>query len=337
MKRCSLIIVLIATLCLSGCGMEYSLTMDESNNPRIDMYICMTEEEALQAGATSEDIKSAKTVTVNGETYYKFSTTDGLYNESVTGDETVTESTTFSADYYNQYDGITFCMLPDGTGSSDSVSNLISDNSSEDTSASMSSGADYDFSILSVKMLDSIILTNGTVSDDGLTVTYCLDNGSYSEDGFYAYTASSTSIIRIRELYDSKWSKTKTIHIDTVDEIKSVKVDGKTAKVKDTDTGVSVKLPDGNHKVTVKTANAEKTFTVKVDSTKPTVAGVKNGKTYSKAVTIKFSDETSGIKKATLNGKTIETGKKVTKAGSYTLKVTDKAGNTKTIKFKIKK
>lgn len=72
------------------------------------------------------------------------------------------------------------------------------------------------------------------------------------------------------------------------------------------------------------------------DKTKPTVKGVKNKKIYKKAVTIKFSDKQSGIKKATLNGKKIKTGKKVNKNGKYTLKVYDKAGNCTTVKFTIK-
>jgi hypothetical protein len=86
-------------------------------------------------------------------------------------------------------------------------------------------------------------------------------------------------------------------------------------------------------------------YTVKldgIDDTKPTVSGVKNNKTYTKSVTIKATDKDSGLKSATLNGKTIKVSKlksgyKVSKAGSYTLKVKDKAGNTKTVKFKIKK
>jgi hypothetical protein len=73
-----------------------------------------------------------------------------------------------------------------------------------------------------------------------------------------------------------------------------------------------------------------------IDSKAPVITGVKNNKTYTKAVTIKFSDKGTGIKKATLNGKTIKSGSKVSASGSYTLKVTDKAGNTKVIKFKIK-
>lgn len=76
-----------------------------------------------------------------------------------------------------------------------------------------------------------------------------------------------------------------------------------------------------------------------IDKTAPTVTGVKNGRTYKKAVTIRFKDNKggSGIKSATLNGKKIKSGKKIKKAGTYTLKVTDKAGNRRTVKFKIKK
>ena len=72
------------------------------------------------------------------------------------------------------------------------------------------------------------------------------------------------------------------------------------------------------------------------DETNPVVKGVANGKTYKKAVTIKFSDIDSGIKSAKLNGKSIKSGKKITKSGNYTLVVIDKAGNKVTIKFKVK-
>lgn len=74
-----------------------------------------------------------------------------------------------------------------------------------------------------------------------------------------------------------------------------------------------------------------------IDNVKPTVTGVKNKKTYKKAVKIKFYDKGSGIKSAKLNGKTIKSGKKVSKAGTYKLVVTDKAGNKTSIKFYIKK
>lgn len=73
-----------------------------------------------------------------------------------------------------------------------------------------------------------------------------------------------------------------------------------------------------------------------VDKTKPLIKGIKDGKTYNKAVTIKFSDK-NGIKSAKLNGKTVKTGVKASKKGTYTLKVTDNAGNVQKVKFTIKK
>jgi len=73
-----------------------------------------------------------------------------------------------------------------------------------------------------------------------------------------------------------------------------------------------------------------------IDRTKPSVKGVKNGKTYKKAVTIKFSDK-NGIHSASLNGKPFKNGSKASRKGTYTLKVTDNAGNVKSVKFKIKK
>lgn len=97
------------------------------------------------------------------------------------------------------------------------------------------------------------------------------------------------------------------------------------------------KLSDGKHKLMVKDTYGNKNeITFKTDKTAPEVKNVKNKKTYRKAVTVKFSDHVSGVKKATLNGKKITSGKRVKKVGNYTLKVTDKAGNSTKVKFKIK-
>lgn len=74
-----------------------------------------------------------------------------------------------------------------------------------------------------------------------------------------------------------------------------------------------------------------------LDKKKPTVTGVKNKVTYKKAVTIRFQDTESGIKSATLNGKKIQSGHKVSKAGTYKLVVKDKTGNTTSLVFYVKK
>ena len=74
-----------------------------------------------------------------------------------------------------------------------------------------------------------------------------------------------------------------------------------------------------------------------VDSSAPTVKGIKNNKTYKKAVTIKVTDSVSGVKSIKLNGKTIKSGKKVKKNGAYKLVVKDKYGHSKTVRFCINK
>ena len=74
-----------------------------------------------------------------------------------------------------------------------------------------------------------------------------------------------------------------------------------------------------------------------IDDKKPTVKGVKNEKYYNTSKTISWSDKASGIKKVTLNGKEIEDQITVTQEGNYTLKVYDKVGNIRTLKFYIDK
>lgn len=96
-------------------------------------------------------------------------------------------------------------------------------------------------------------------------------------------------------------------------------------------------LEEGSHVIKVSDISgntSEEEFII--DRTKPSVKGVKNGKTYKKAVKIKISDK-NGIKSATLNGKAFKSGSKTSKNGTYILKATDNAGNIKTVKFKIQK
>jgi hypothetical protein len=197
----------------------------------------------------------------------------------------------------------------------------------------------------------------------------------FDENGNATYIASRNSNYTMRvATYVSFWEVSgilETLKISDLDStaptVSGVKQETKyykavTIKVSDKESGVNTVLLNGTKMdvsemqkgytinkdgvyfltVTDKCANSKMiVFTVKLDKTKPTVTGVKNKKTYTKAVTIKASDADSGLKSATLNGKTIKiskltSGYKVSKNGTYTLKVTDKVGNTTTIKFTIK-
>lgn len=60
------------------------------------------------------------------------------------------------------------------------------------------------------------------------------------------------------------------------------------------------------------------------------------GGVYRGAVTIKFSDDQSGIHSSTLNGRKIQSGSKITTPGAYQIEVADRAGNCATVKFRIR-
>ena len=93
---------------------------------------------------------------------------------------------------------------------------------------------------------------------------------------------------------------------------------------------------DGYHNITfIDQAKNRTSLRIKVvDKKSPVVSGVKNNNTYKSSVTIKFFDG-SGIKSAKFNGKTIKSGLKVTKAGTYKLDLYDTLGNRTKLTFRI--
>ena len=125
----------------------------------------------------------------------------------------------------------------------------------------------------------------------------------------------------------------KSVKISFTDEsgILSAQLNGKNIKSK-------VITKEG--KYTLKVVDNLGNETIKtfiIDKKSPTIKGVTNKKKYRKAVTIKVSDK-YGIKSVKLNKKTLKLSKtyKIKKKGTYTLVVTDKAGNSKKVKFSIK-
>ncbi|MEH7504792.1 S8 family serine peptidase [Neobacillus drentensis] len=90
---------------------------------------------------------------------------------------------------------------------------------------------------------------------------------------------------------------------------------------------------EGDHTLVVTDAAGNVT-TIKftIDKTAPTVVGVVNNDFYNKNVTLSFN-ELGGL----LNGTSVPSGTIVKKEGTYTLVVTDAAGNVTTVKFTIDK
>ncbi|OME73005.1 hypothetical protein BK120_32750, partial [Paenibacillus sp. FSL A5-0031] len=72
--------------------------------------------------------------------------------------------------------------------------------------------------------------------------------------------------------------------------------------------------------------------TITVDTISPVISNVENNKTYNKAIAPTFN-EGSGL----LNGNPFNSGTEIVMDGTYTLIVTDSAGNSTTVNFKIDK
>ena len=165
-------------------------------------------------------------------------------------------------------------------------------------------------------------------------------DGIMIADAGAGYLASDTIPPVIKGAKDGALIRKKTL-ITATDNVclQSISLNGKNLGGL---TGVTLgngKFKDGKYTFTATDASGnQSSIRVTLDQTKPTIKGVKNNKTYKKKVTLKFKDK-NGIKKITINGKAIKKSiksKTIRKRGSYTVKVTDKAGNQNKVKFKIK-
>lgn len=79
-------------------------------------------------------------------------------------------------------------------------------------------------------------------------------------------------------------------------------------------------------------------FNVKIDTTPPTVSGVSDGQTYTTAVSPTFSDTNGAaaeLQKGTDTAAAYTSGTEISVNGSYTLTVTDTAGNVTTRSFTV--
>ncbi len=349
MKRILVIVCMIAALfCLGGCNMEISLEIKADGTVKSDAkyYVSLDDYKAISSmlGSVSEagsiqlpeinkleDLKALMEQKLGKELTVK--KVGGV--EMLVVPESAFDSKINSTDLFEGAELTPqkfYAKLNDDSVSASDYSGII-----DIPDAAMKSIEKMIQATYVVKMPYEIEKTNGKVAADGKTVTFTVDS-KFSDDAIYAYTKApdtkndaEKSKISVSGVKGSYIVKSK-IKVTADEKIKSFKLNGKKQ------TKYSVKITkDGKYKVVVKTADETFKKTYIRDTKAPTVKGVSDGKTYKKTVTINFSDATSGIKSATLNGKKISSGKKVKKSGTYTLVVTDKAGNKKTVKFTIKK
>lgn len=187
-----------------------------------------------------------------------------------------------------------------------------------------------DYCVINITYPYEVVKANGQISSDGYTVSYNISKKKSSEKRFWAiFKTNMKSTLKFKGLNsDSKYYK-KDVTVKLSNLATSFKINNIEQYTDeytfDTDGKYTLQATNVNGKVT--------TSSIIVDKTKP-ITNVKN-KSY-KQIQITYSDATSGIKSAKLNGKKIWSGIKVSKSGDYKLVLTDYAGNKKTVKFKIK-
>lgn len=327
MKNGFLAAVLLGIGLLTGCSCEEILVInpDLSSQAELAVYTTPEEEKELmqeQGGETTYDtmmtkmgFQAAGTREINGKLNSKYT-----YRQN----QGVTETKDAFVELTNQK----------------AVMNISAESESRSENGNSSSSMDIeDMELyhLVVKHPFQVAATNGTLQADGYTVVYDLKKMHVDKvQRAYAMSASELSksdVITIKGVKNKKaYKKPVTVKVSSEGALTTFTVNGKNQ----TENSYYAKM-DGKYKVVAKTASGKKkSLTFYVDTKKP-ATNIKNNKTYNKTVKITFKDKTSGIKKATLNGKKIKSGKKVKKNGTYTLKITDKAGNARIVKFAIQK
>lgn len=319
-------------LFFTGCGLTEEVVIDKNNKATVTVAYLFTEEEynAMKENATENfDDGILGTVTIDGILYYKLGETEKTTAKALCDNNIEISANGFYAD----------------SSIKDAETNPNKENNANKDFTMDTSELDKQLEeIRPVQLVftfpSEITKTNGQLSEDKKTVTFIQDNKNTE---FYAYTDKfkATKKAEIEGYKTTKINyvkaKKKKIQINSLYGFKKINIDKKAVSVGKKTKTKKVTLQEGKHNIELTAPTGKTNYKIYVDGTAPKVTGVANNKTYKKAVTIKFSDKVSGVKKATLNGKTIKTNKKVVKKGSYTLVVVDKAGNKKTVKFKIKK
>ena len=332
MKKGILAMILLAITLLTGCSMEQKLKInaDFSSTVDMDMYTSAEEEKSIMQSLSemgmTEATSYADLMKQMEFTYCGTQMVNGVSNNIYTSTDSMSAQETKSS----------FVEL----GMERAVYDISQQaQTAEDQAAGKTEGDinDLGFFYMTITYPFQVGKANGAVQADGCTVKYDIKVLQQQKaNRLYAISKSALAAadkITIQGAKDKKaYKRAVTIQVGAQSAVTTFTVNGKQQATNSFSTS-----KNGKYKVVVQTATGlTKKISFCIDKQKPTT-NIKNKKTYKKAVKITFKDKISGIKKATLNGKKIKSGKKVKKNGKYTLKIYDKAGNVKTVKFTIKK
>lgn len=311
-------------LATQGCGMEGQMEILPDGSSQTTIYTYSTEEEEnavlKEMGYANASFSTMMTMAgftyvgeedIDNKVYHKYSQTENM-DAKETNSQFVVKNEDKAVMAYSSLDSLSETQ---GAGQN------------------MEALEKMDFCRSSIKFPNTIIKSNAEAEADTIKIDM---NSKFSEDRIYATfkegVAEKKDLTVTGVVGNNKYyKKNVTVKAKSGGVITQFRVNNKPQE-KDSYTATK----DGAYKVDIKLASGvTKTLKFTVDKTKPTT-NIK-AKTYKKSVKITFKDKGSGMKTATLNKKKIKSGKIVTKAGSYTLTLKDKAENTKTIKFKVSK
>lgn len=332
MKKGILAAMLLGIVMLTGCSVEQKLKInaDFSSTSEIDMYTTAQEEDAIMQSLAEMGMTEVTTYADLMEqmefTYSGTQVVDGTLNNIYTSSGVMSaQETKNSFVELNMYRAVY------------DISEQAETAQEQAAGATEGDLEDVGFFYMTITYPFEVGKANGAIQPDGYTVKYDV-KALQQQKVSRLYAVSKTALaaadkITIQGAKNKKaYKRAITIKVSAQSAVTSFTVNGKPQA-----TNRFSASKNGKYKVVVKTATGKtKTINFCIDKKKPTT-NIKNKKTYKKAVKITFKDSISGIKKATLNGKKIKSGKKVKKNGKYTLKIYDKAGNVKTVKFTIRK
>lgn len=342
-KKCIALLLALSMILVSLTGCMYgedTIVLNEDGSgqatSRVVLEKAACDEVLTEMGVTLADIglDEAKVETVDGvESYVIEETTEFADSKELKEELSISGFT----DIYTSENGLR-CVMDTGV-----------DQAQVKEMEDMGFDLEESFSAkMIVTMPNEILATTGTLSADKKTVTFAFAGKElYKKQDIMVSTAKETKKPTVSGVTNKKtYNSAKTIAVKDASGIKSAKYK-KGAKGKLYSFSLS-KSFNKNGVYTVYVTDyygnkTTKTFTIK-DTKKPTVSGVKNKKTYTKAKTLTF-DDNCGVKSVKLyrNGKkqavgddVLILGLDVEKSGSYKVVVTDVNGLSRTITFKIK-
>lgn len=322
-KRCAFVLsALLTAILLVGCGTEKTITVDDNLMVTVADDYYFDEEEAKELGEDA-DLSGLKKVDRNGKTYYLSQESRSMTHEQF--EKQVGRLDEKCIVIYN----LVVTEIP------------VIDTREEENEYELER---IEFDNITIKLPFAVGKSNRSIKD-GSIIFWGKDN--MPKDSNVTYAVSDAGLLEGTDLTISGaseggiYNEKKTISINTIDGvIKSmgVTVNGTEQEFSDEEHpyNVTVCSEDGIYTVSAELfSGIKQTLTFTVDRTKPKT-NVKNNKTYKSGKKITFSDKTSGIKSAKLDGKAVKNGKVVKKKGSHKLVLTDRAGNKKTVKFRIR-